>query len=131
MTSPFEQAAALTSAAVDFVYGEQFRFIGMKPGVDRGAARVLDTTRIAFDVAGGFIDPSKQAYPHARGTSQNAAQRHVVTEPFVSIDNGNMQWAAITGDRVTRLKTGVQYEISRPMPDGVTRTVYFLTGKTA
>jgi hypothetical protein len=131
MTSLFDQAAALTSAAVDSVYGEAFTFIGMKPGADRGSAKILDSSRPAFDVTGGFIDSSKSAYPHARGTAQNAAQRHVVTEPFASIDNVNMQWPAITGDRVTRLKTGEQYEIARPMPDGVTRTLYFLTGKTS
>lgn len=131
MTSLFDQAAAQTSAAVDSVYGETFTFIGMKQGTDRGAAKILDPSRPAFDVVGGFIDPSKTAYPHARGTAQNAAQRHVVTEPFASIDNTRMQWVAITGDRVTHQKTGDQYEIARPMPDGVTRTLYFLTGKTS
>lgn len=131
MTSLFDQAAALTSAAVDSVYGETFTFIGMKPGADRGSPRVPDPSRPAFDVVGGFIDPSKRAYPHARGTAQNAAQQHVVTEPFASIDNVNMRWAAITGDRVTRKKTAEQYEIARPMPDGVTRTLYILTGKTS
>lgn len=130
MTTPFEQAAALTSAAVDAIYGEKFTIIGMKQGTDRGLPRVIDPSRPAFDVIGGYIDPSKSAFPHARGTSQNQAQQHVVTEPFVSIDNANMQWAAVTGDRVTRQKTGIQYEIARPMPDGVARTLYFLTGKT-
>ncbi len=131
MPSPFEQAAALTSAAVDAVFGEQFTFIGMKAGVDRGAPRIVDTARPPFTVTGGYVDPSKTAFPHARGTSQNQAQGHVVTEPFVSIDNARLQWAVVTGDRVTRAETGVQYEIARPMPDGVTRTIFVLTGKTS
>jgi hypothetical protein len=131
MPTPFETAAAMTSAAVDTIYGELFTFIAMKPGVDRNSPRVIDMARPVFSVTGGYVDPSKTALPHARATSQNQAQRHVVTEPFVSVDNSNLRWAVVSGDRVTRAKTGVQYEIARPMPDGTARTLFFLTGKTA
>lgn len=131
MPTPFETAAAKTSAAVDTIYGETFTFIGMKAGVDRGSPKVLDTARPKFDAVGGYIDPSKTAYPKARGAANDQTQRHVVTEPFVSVDNSKLQWVVVTGDRVTRHKTGVQYEIARPMPDGVVRTLFFLTGKTA
>jgi hypothetical protein len=131
MPTPFEAAAKNASSAIDAVFGETFTFIGMKAGVDRGSPKVLDTARPKFDVIGGYHGPSKPAFPLARGTENNQAQRHVVTEPFVSVDNGKLLWAVVTGDRVTRLKTGVQYEIARPMPDGVTRTLFFLTGKTA
>jgi hypothetical protein len=131
MTTPFETAAAMTSAAVDTIYGELFTFIGMKAGVDRGSPKVIDTARPVFSAIGGYVDPSKSAFPRARGTPNNEAQRHVVTDPFVSVDNARMQWPAVTGDRVMRVKTGIQYEIARPMPDGVARTLYFLSGKTA
>jgi hypothetical protein len=131
MPTPFESAAKNASAAIDAVFGETFTFIGMKAGVDRGSPKVLDAARPKFDVIGGYVDPAKTAFPTARGTANNYTQRHVVTEPFVSVDNTGMQWPAVSGDRVTRIKTGVQYEIARPMPDGVARTLYFLTGKTA
>jgi hypothetical protein len=131
MPTPFETAAAMTSAAVDTIYGETFTFIGMKAGVDRGSPKVLDTGRPKFDAIAGYVDPSKTAFPKARGTANDQTQRHVVTEPFVSVDNAKLRWPVLTGDRVTRLKTGVQYEIARPMPDGVARTLFFLTGKTA
>jgi hypothetical protein len=131
MPTPFEQAAALTSAAVDTIFGEVFTFVAMKPGADRNLPRIIDTSRPVFSAPGGFVGPSKTAFPHARGTANNQAQGHVVTEPFVSIDNVNLKWAAVTGDRVTQLKTGAQYEIARPMPDGVTRTIFILTAKTS
>jgi hypothetical protein len=131
MPTPFETAAAMTSAAVDTIYGETFTFIAMKPGVDRGSPKVLDIARPKFEAVGGYVDPAKSAFPRARGTANNEAQRNVVTEPFVSIDNAKLPWAVVTGDRVTRLKTGIQYEIARPMPDGVARTLFILTGKTA
>ena len=131
MPTPFETAAALTSAAVDTIYGEMFTFIGMKAGVDRGSPKVLDATRPKFDAIGGYVDPAKSAFPRARGTANNEAQRHVATEPFVSVDNAKLLWPVVIGDRVTRAKTGIQYEIARPMPDGVTRTLFILTGKTA
>lgn len=130
MPTPFEIAAAMSSAAVDFIYGESFTFIGMKAGTDRGSARVVDTSRPPFTVMGGYVDPAKMGVPQARGAANNQAQPHVITEPYVSVDNGGMKWAVVTGDRVTRLKTGVQYEIARPMADGVVRTKFVLTGKT-
>lgn len=131
MPTPFETAAAMTSAAVDTIYGETFTFIAMKVGVDRGSPRVIDTARPVFSAIGGFVDPAKSAFPKARGAPNNEAQRHVVTEPFVSVDNARLTWAPVTGDRVTRGKTGDQYEVARPMADGVARTLFFLTGKTA
>lgn len=131
MPTPFEAAAAMTSAAVDAIYGEKFTFIGMKAGVDPNLPKVIDMLRPKFDATGGYIDPSKTAFPKARGTANDQTQRHVVTEPFLSVDNVNLQWPVVTGDRVIRHKTGVQYEIARPMPDGVTRTLLILTGKTA
>lgn len=130
MPTPFEQAATLTSAAVDTIFGEIFTFIAMKQGVDRGSPRIIDTARPVFSAVGGYVDPSKTAFPHARGTANNQVQPHVVTEPFVSVDNSRLKWLVVTGDRVTRSKTGVQYEIARPMPDGVARTIFVLTGKT-
>jgi hypothetical protein len=121
----------MTSAAVDTIYGETFTFIAMKVGADRGSPKVIDTSRPVFSAIGGWHDPSKTGFPGARGAANNEAQRHVVTEPFVSIDNARLNWAPVTGDRVTRGKTGDQYEIARPMPDGIARTLFFVTGKTA
>lgn len=130
MSTPFEKAAQLASSAVDTIYGELFTFIAMKAGVDRGSPRIIDTSRAVFSVTAAFYDPSKSGFPHARGTANNQAQRHVITEPFVSVDNDRLNWSAVTGDRVTRQKTGEQYEIARPMPDGVRRTIFVLTAKT-
>lgn len=131
MPTPFETAAAATSAAVDAIYGETFTFIGMKAGVDRASPKVVDTSRPAFKAPGGYVGPAKPGLPKARGTENNLAQRHVISEPFVSVDSSKLQWAVVTGDRVIREKTGVQYEVGRPLPDGVHRTVFVLTGKTA
>lgn len=129
MPTPFENAAALTSAAVDTIFGEVFTFVAMKPAADRNLPRIIDTSRPVFSATCGFVGPSKTGFPHARGTANNQAQGHVITEPFISIDNSRMQWAVETYDRVTRQKTGAQYEIARPMPDGVTRTIFILTAK--
>lgn len=131
MPTPFEIAAAQTSAAVDTIYGETFTFVGMKAAADARLPKAVDADRPAFSVIGGWVGPAKSVYPRAPGRSSDQAQRHAASEPFVSVDNARMQWQAVTGDRVTRLKTGIQYEISRPMPDNIVRTLYFLAGKTA
>ncbi|MDA9521639.1 hypothetical protein XI06_15120 [Bradyrhizobium sp. CCBAU 11434] len=130
MSTPFELAAAQTSAAVDSVFGEPFTFVGMKTGDDVDAARIADPDRPAFDAIGAYVAVTSALYPHARGSiADDHVQKTVASQPLVSIDNANLQWAVVTGDRCTRQKTGEVFEISRPMPDGVKRTIFHLTAR--
>jgi hypothetical protein len=129
-STPFETAATMTSAAVDLVYGETFTFTGMKAAADVDSPRVADPARPAFDATGGYVAPSQAIYPHARGSIADAhAQKTVASQPLVSVDNDRLAWPVTTGDRVTRKKTGEVFEISRPLPDGVRRTVFHLTAR--
>lgn len=130
MPSPFELAAAMSSAAVDTVYGENFSFVAMKAGADVDNPRIADPARPQFTAVGAYIGPAKAVLPHARGSiPDDNARRAVVSEPYVSIDNGNMPWWVVIGDRVVRLKTGETFEVARSIPDGVTRTRIHLTAR--
>lgn len=130
MPSPFELAAAMSSAAVDTVYGENFSFVAMKAGADVDNPRIADPARPQFTAVGAYIGPAKAVLPHARGSiPDDNARRAVLSEPYVSIDNSNMSWWVVIGDRVVRLKTGETFEVSRPIPDGVTRTRIHLTAR--
>ncbi|WP_438278085.1 hypothetical protein [Nitrobacter sp.] len=130
MPTPFELAAAMSSAAVDTVYGESFTFIAMKVGDDVDSPRIEDTTRPQFTAVGAYIGSAKAVLPHARGSiPDDNARRVVASEPYVSVDNGNMLWVVTIGDRATRLKTGETFEVSRSIFDGVKRTRIHLTAR--
>lgn len=130
MPTPFETASAMTSAAVDRVYGESFQMIAMKPNLDVDALRIPDPARPAFTAVGAYVAPSQAVYPHARGAiADDHAQKLVASQPLASFDNAALAWPVTTGDRVLRLKTGELFEVARPLPDGVRRTVLHLTSR--
>ncbi|TYL80170.1 hypothetical protein [Bradyrhizobium cytisi] len=130
MPSPFEQAAAQTSAAVDSIFGELFTFTAMKENGDVDAKRVVDPDRPDFDAIGAYLAATSSLYPHARGSiADDHVQKTAASQPLVSIDNANLRWPVVTGDRCTRQKTGEVFEVSRPMPDGVKRTIFHLTAR--
>lgn len=130
MTNPFEQAAAQTSCAIDAVFGEAFTFVAMAVSTDVDAPRGPDATRPNFDCVGAYVGPSRSLYPRAPGPApDNQAQGTVASHPLVSIDNSALAWTPTTNDRVIRQKTGETFEISKPMPDGVRRTIFHLTAR--
>lgn len=131
MTNPFEQGAQMTSAAVDLVYGELFTFIAKTvTSNDVDAKRSADSSRPNFDCTGAYVAPSSSMYPHARGSiADDHAQGDVASKPLVSVDNANLTWQPVPGDQVIRQKTGETFEIAKPLPDGVRRTIYRLTAK--
>jgi hypothetical protein len=121
----------MTSAAVDQIYGELFTFFAFRQVADVNKPREADPTRLQFTAKAAFIGTTKAIYPDARGIEASNAQRVSVSVPWLSIDNANLAWPVIAGDRARREKTGDIYEIAKPMPDGVKRTVLPLTAKKA
>lgn len=131
MPTPFETAAAMTSAAVDQVYGEDFTFFAYRQKGDVNLPREADPARAEFTAKAAFIGSAKAVYPQARGASDENAQRYAVSVPWLSIDNASMAWPVIAGDRVRREKDGAVYEVAKPLPDGVKRTILPLTARKA
>jgi hypothetical protein len=130
VSTPFERAAKKASAAVDAVFGEAFDFIAMKSPGDVDAKRVPDGTRPSFTAVGGYLGPSHSVLPHARGSIQeDSAHKLAISTPRVSVDNARMPWTVVAGDHVRRQKTGEVYEVAKPLPDGVTRTMFTLTAR--
>jgi hypothetical protein len=131
MATPFELAAVTASAAIDAVFGEVFEITAMKAVSDVNSPRIADETRSSFSVKAAFSAPSASTFPHGRGRVQDDdAQRVDITKPRISVDSRLLAWAARQGDRVTRLKTGDVFEISKVLPDSSsTRTVFSLTSR--
>lgn len=129
MPTPFETAAAMTSAAVDMVYGESFQLTGMKHGADVDSSRVTDPARPVVTVTGAYVAPAQSMWPHARGKADDNAHKVNASVPRVSIDTAQLPWPVMIFDRVTRLKTSEVFEVSKSLPDGVRRIVLYLTAR--
>ena len=101
MTTPFEQAASMTSAAVISPYGELFTFTAR--------ASPATSTRRADGAGRASMRPAaisavELAYLHARGSiADDHAQGDVVSKPLVSVTSQSALMP-MTGDQVTRQK---------------------------
>jgi hypothetical protein len=116
MTSPFQDAAALASTAIDDVFGEQFTLDPMATGVDVNGRGVADPDRAAQTFTATFIDS------YARADSGPARQQGVTAEkpghassrPQISFDAAALPYAVKRGDRVTRASDGSLYQMAEP-----------------
>lgn len=128
-STPFDARDAKLSGAIDKAFGENFTFIAKKTAAaDVDLPLVADGARASFDAVGAFENPAKRATPTARGSIQDDnAHSWDVSMPSVSVDDSLLTWRPVRGDRVTRAFNGTKYEIARAFPDGMGRTVFFLT----
>lgn len=128
-STPFDARDAKLSRAVDRAFGEKFTFAAKKTAVDDvDLPRVADATRPNFDAIGAFEKPAKGSTPAARGSTQDDnAHKWNASMPSVCIADEALVWRPTRGDRATRAFDGAVYEIARVMPDGMGRTIIFLT----
>lgn len=126
---PYADRDDRLSAAVDRAFGEKFTFSARKVAADDvDLPRIADTTRLNFDAIGVFEKPAKGLTPKARGSVQDDnAHAWNVSMPSVSIAEDALPWMPVQGDRATRAFDGAVYEIAKTLPDGMGRTVIFLT----
>lgn len=121
MTSPFALAASAAEGGIDRVFGEAFSFQPRSAPVN--GVTVIDGSRVnvagflaLFDAGGGHVPAAAPS-----GFGQAVVQRTVALAQIV-FSTVNMP-AVRSGDRVTRVKTGVVYEIRNPRPAGQDRIV--------
>jgi len=130
MATAFEAAAMRASRVLDERGGEEFQFLAMRSAADVDAPRMSDSSRPTFPAMGIWYEPSRSVLPHARGAMQDDnAHGAVLSQPRVSVDNRLMPWRVTTGDRVRRVRTGDEYEVAKPIPDGVARPIFALTAR--
>lgn len=131
MPSPFAARDAKVSGAIDRAFGEQFSFAArMMAADDVDLPPVADPSRPGFTVVGVWDGPAKAEFPRARGSqADDSARRAIAGYPSVSVDDSLLPWSPAPGCRVTRLFDGSVYEISSALPDGMGRTIFFLTAR--
>lgn len=121
MTSPFQDAAAAASAAVDDFYGEPFQFAPMasipngRPSADPGRA-VVTFTAAFIDVYARFDSKLTHTFgvvPEKPG--------HSSSRPQISFDPASLPYRARNGDRVIRTATGDQYQLAEVRSDQTRR----------
>ncbi len=126
----FDDAAAMHSAAVDLVYGEQFVYqpFAVVAG-DVNGRMAPDPDRDQITITGAFIEG------YARALSAQARKQgvkperpgHASSRPQLDFDATQLPYAARQGDRVLRVATGVLYHVAeRKFPTGGQRQQFDL-----
>jgi hypothetical protein len=127
--APFAARAARLSGSIDKAFGEELILAARRPVEDVNLPRVADPDRATLTVVGTFDDPTDAMTPDARGHASNHAQQRIATKPMATISDDQLPWAPRHGDLLTRVLTGDTYPVSRAKPNGMGRTVIFLTAK--
>jgi hypothetical protein len=131
MATPFATRDARLSRAIERAFGEMFTFLPfLASGADLDLPRIPDASRTPFSATGVWEATTQSATPHARGATQDDnAHNWSVSMPSVSVDDNNLAWVPRMGDRIQRQFDNSIYQISKVMPDGMGRTLFFLTAR--
>jgi hypothetical protein len=123
MASPFEIAAAATSAAVDRVYGKSFFYQPMTAATDVNARPVFDPTRAAVTITAAFSDAFFRAGegPTRSPGVNNEKPGHASSRPQISFDAAALPYRAQRGDRITRLADGKIFRVAEVHLDDTRR----------
>lgn len=114
MTTPFQDAAALASAAVDGVYGEPFTVIPMTRGNDVNARPTTDSGRAQTVITAAFLDVFARADSGPARTQGVTAERpgHASSRPQISFDRSQLTYAVKRGDRMQRGSDSSIFEVA-------------------
>lgn len=116
MPTPFQEAAALASCAVDDVYAEDYLYQPMTAGADVNARPCPDTDRPVLQIKAVPLDSFARAGSGPARTQGVTAEKpgHASTRPQVSIDRNAFPYAVARGDRLTRMSDGAQFLVAEP-----------------
>lgn len=122
MGTPFEDACAAASNAVDAVYGKPWLYQPMRAD-DVNARKSPDPDRAAVSIVGTFIDPTARAFS---GPSRHPGIKvehpgHTTSRPVLDIALAQLPFRPTSGDRVQNLATMSWWEIAEVRPDGTGR----------
>jgi len=116
MTTPFQDAAAAASGAVDDVYGEPYLYQPMKRDADVNGRLIVDPDRAPVTVTGVPFDAYARADSGPARTQGVTAEKpgHASDRPSVSIERAALPYAPHVGDRLTRVSDGVKFSVAEP-----------------
>jgi hypothetical protein len=122
MGTPFQDACAAASDAIDTVYGEPFVYLPMT-AADPNARRTPDPNRATTPIVGFFFDPYARAAsgPARRQGVKVEHPGHGSSRPVLDIALAQLPFAPRRGDRVQRLEDNSLWELAEPRPDGTGR----------
>lgn len=115
MPSLFQEAAAIASAAVDDVFGEEFLYQPMTAD-DVNARPSIDPNRAPLTIVAAFLDSYARAESGPARTQGVAAERpgHASSRPQVTFDRRALPYDVCKGDRLTRVDTGETFQVAEP-----------------
>jgi hypothetical protein len=121
MSSPFQDAAALASSAVDDTYGEPFTYQPMT-AADVNARPSIDANRAALTITAVLLDSFARAHSGPARTQGVTSEQpgHASTRPQLSLDPAALPYTPRRGDIVTRGSDGSKFLVAEPRrPDDV------------
>jgi hypothetical protein len=105
------------AAKQDEIFGEWFDVVPMSRPPNQSASR--DLTRPAVIVVGIFTNPAADA-------DLGIGMKIPTSTPNVSFARNALEWVPRPGDIIRRRCDGLQYEVDKVRPDGVSRIVFDL-----
>src|SRR5579885_1271611 len=114
MTTPFQDAAAQASAAVDTVYGESFIVTPMTRGNDVNARPIADPDRAPASIVAAFLDVFARADSGPARTQGVTAEKHghASSRQQASFDRTQLSYAVKRGDRLQRASDNTIFEVA-------------------
>jgi hypothetical protein len=122
MGTPFQDACAAASGAVDTVYGEPWVYMPMATG-DANTRRSPDPERAIISIVAAFIDPYARAFsgPARKQGVRVEHPGHASSRPIIDIALAQLTYDPRRGDRVTRSTDGSLWQVAEVRPDGTGR----------
>lgn len=113
MTSPFQEAAALASAAIDDFYSEAYLYQPML-AADVNARSAIDPARAPLTIMAAMLDNYARADSGPARTQGVMAEKpgHASSRPQVSIATGALPYETRRGDRMTRVSDGALFQVA-------------------
>lgn len=120
--SRFDELLAHADRSIDRSFGETFNFQPMREIINGEAVPDEDRATVA-GVQGVFAE---HAEDYAMQGGSGFSPGRVSAAPRLSIRIDEWQFIVQKFDRVTRLKTGQVYEVTKVLPDDLSRSILSL-----
>jgi hypothetical protein len=121
MGTPFQDACASASDAVDSTFGEDAIFRPMAG--DPNARPSPDPDRPVLPIVAFFPEPYARAFSGPARVQGVKVEHpgHASERPYVDLALAQLPYAPRARDRIERIATGQMFVIAEPKPDGTGR----------
>ncbi|HEX8030681.1 MAG TPA: hypothetical protein VF491_19550 [Vicinamibacterales bacterium] len=131
MADPNPSRTARLAGSLEKAFGETFDIFPMVGINDVDARYRLDNSRDAILAVTGMWDgPADSKTPYARGASTDDVVHNWTTSfPSAIFSDVNLPWTPRKGDKLVRKLDNTTFQVIKPFPNGLGRTLLQLSSK--